>query len=99
MVVFSAMRWLGIAVCGFQLLWSCVLVSGSVGEGSRGISGLRRLALLGGVLLWPCHAAAFPTCPGVGWCMLLVVWMELIAASRVVRCLVDTMLPWLESLL
>jgi hypothetical protein len=47
---------------------------------------LRLLALLGDVLLWPCHAAAFPTCQGVGWCMLLVVWMELIAASRVVRC-------------
>ena len=86
MVVFSAMRWLGIAVCGFQLLWSCVLVSGSVGEGSRGIGGLRPPALLGVVPLWPCRAAASPMCQGVGWCMLLVVWMELIAASRVVRC-------------
>ncbi len=74
-------------------------MSGSVGEGFRGIGELRLLALLGGVLLWPCHAAAFPTCPGVGWCMLLVVLMEWVAASRVVRCLVGTMLPWLESLL
>ena len=67
-------------------MWSCVLVSGNVGGGFRGIGALRLLVLLGVFQTWPCRVAASLMCQGVGLSRLLVLWMVLSAASRVVHC-------------